>query len=99
MKTQYFSATSLDGFLATEDDSLDWLFPLGDVSDTSYSGFIAEVGALVMGATTYEWLLLHASKVKEDMGSAWQTETYARYTLRWSAQPRAGTSGLSAVAT
>lgn len=31
MKTQYFTATSLDGFIATEDDSLDWLFPLGDI--------------------------------------------------------------------
>lgn len=36
MKTQYFTAASLDGFIATEDDSLDWLFPLGDVKDTSY---------------------------------------------------------------
>jgi dihydrofolate reductase len=71
MKTQYFTATSLDGFIATEDDSLEWLFPLGDVNDTSYPKFIAEVGALAMGATTYEWLLRHADKVKEDMGSAW----------------------------
>ena len=36
MKTQYYTATSLDGFIATEDDSLDWLFPLGDVNDTGY---------------------------------------------------------------
>lgn len=36
MKTQYFTATSLDGFIATEDNSLDWLFPLGDVNDASY---------------------------------------------------------------
>jgi dihydrofolate reductase len=71
MKTQYFTATSLDGFIATEDDSLEWLFPLGDVNDTSYPKFIAEVGALAMGASTYEWLLRHAEKVKEDMGSAW----------------------------
>jgi hypothetical protein len=30
MKTIYYTATSLDGFLATEDDSLEWLFPLGN---------------------------------------------------------------------
>ena len=52
MKTQYFTATSLDGFIATEDDSLDWLFPLGNVNDTSYPWFLAEVGALAMGAST-----------------------------------------------
>ena len=27
MKTQYYTATSLDGCIAPEDDSLDWLFP------------------------------------------------------------------------
>lgn len=36
MKTQYFTAMSLDGFIATGDDSLNWLFPLGDINDTSY---------------------------------------------------------------
>lgn len=41
MKTQYYTATSLDGFIATEDDSLEWLFPLGDVNETSYPTFIA----------------------------------------------------------
>ena len=71
MKTQYFTATSLDGFIATEDDSLDWLFPLGDVNDTSYGAFIAEVGALAMGATTYEWMLRHADHVSQATGSAW----------------------------
>lgn len=55
MTTQYYTATSLDGFIATEDDSLDWLFPLGDLNDTSYPDFIAEVGALAMGSATYEW--------------------------------------------
>lgn len=71
MKTQYYTATSLDGFIATEDDSLEWLFPLGDISDTSYPAFIAQVGALAMGSSTYEWMLEHAVKVAEATGSGW----------------------------
>ena len=71
MKTQYFTATSLDGFIATEDDSLDWLFPLGNVNDTSYPTFIRQVGALAMGSSTYEWMLHHADLVKEQTGSPW----------------------------
>lgn len=71
MKTQYYTATSLDGFIATEDDSLEWLFPLGDVNDTGYPSFIAEVGALVMGASTYRWMLRHAPTVKDQMGATW----------------------------
>lgn len=71
MKTQYYTATSLDGFIATEDDSLDWLFPLGDPAETSYPSFIAEVGALAMGATTYEWMLRHSAEVTATVGSPW----------------------------
>jgi len=71
VKTRYYTATSLDGFIATEDDSLDWLYALNDVSDTSYPAFIAEVGALAMGSTTYQWILGHADEVTADMGSPW----------------------------
>jgi dihydrofolate reductase len=71
MKTQYYTATSLDGFIATEDNSLDWLFPLGDVSDTGYPDFIAQVRALAMGSTTYEWILQHSERVAEETGSVW----------------------------
>ena len=71
MKTQYFTATSLDGFIATEDDSLEWLFPLGNINDTGYPAFIAGVGALAMGASTYEWMLRNAQKVAAEAGSAW----------------------------
>lgn len=59
MSTQYYTAASLDGFIATPDDSLEWLFPLGDIEATSYPTFIREVGALAMGSTTYEWMLRH----------------------------------------
>lgn len=72
MTTQYYTATSLDGFIATEDDSLDWLFPLGDVNETSYPSFIAEVGALAMGSATYEWMLRHAEKIADTQtGAPW----------------------------
>lgn len=59
MKTQYYTASSLDGFIADPNDSLEWLFPLGDIADTSYPTFIREVGALAMGSHTYEWMLRH----------------------------------------
>ena len=68
---QYYTASSLDGFIATEEDSLDWLFPLGDVNETSYPAFIAEVGALAMGSATYEWMLRHGQTVTAETGSAW----------------------------
>ena len=71
MKTQYYTACSLDGFIATEDDSLDWLFPLGDLEETGYPAFFAEVGALAMGSSTYEWMLRHAQTVEAQAGSAW----------------------------
>ncbi|MBS0368071.1 MAG: dihydrofolate reductase family protein [Proteobacteria bacterium] len=70
-KTQYYTASSLDGFIATEDDSLEWLFPLGDLNASSYPEFIAEVGALAMGSSTYEWMLRNADQVAAETGSPW----------------------------
>ena len=71
MATQYYTASSLDGFVATEDDSLDWLFQLGDVNDTSYPEFIRNVGALAMGASTYRWMLRHVIKAGSDAPGEW----------------------------
>ena len=57
-KVQYFTAASLDGFIADERNSLDWLFEVPHAEDdASWDTFIGEVGALVFGATTYEWVL------------------------------------------
>jgi len=62
-RTQYYTAATLDGFIADPDNSLEWLFTRkreeGGALD--YADFIAEVGALAMGATTYEWILDHES--------------------------------------
>ena len=71
MKTQYYTATSLDGYIATEDDSIEWLYSLGGDDDSSYPAFIAEVGAIAMGSVTYQWILRHAESTKEQLGVAW----------------------------
>lgn len=71
MKTQYYTASSLDGFIATEDHSIDWLFPLADVNQSSYPQFIEQIGAIAMGSGTYEWLLRNADAVIAEMGSPW----------------------------
>ena len=57
--TQYYTATALDGFIADPDNSLDWLFIRAQEPDgpLNYGDFIADVGALAMGSTTYEWIL------------------------------------------
>jgi dihydrofolate reductase len=57
MKTQYYAASSLDGYIAAPGHSLDWLMQFGDPESTSYPEFIRDVGALAMGSATYEWLL------------------------------------------
>ena len=58
---QYFVGSSLDGFIATDDDNLAWLMQFDgfDGGQDSYDAFIADVGCIVMGGETYTWLLEH----------------------------------------
>jgi dihydrofolate reductase len=58
-KTQYYTATSIDGFIADPDNSLDWLFEVGGDDGNPFASFFADVGAFAMGATTYAWVLEH----------------------------------------
>ena len=58
-KTQYYTATTIDGFIADPDNSLDWLFEVDDGGQNPFAAFFAGVGAFAMGATTYEWVLEH----------------------------------------
>lgn len=56
-----FIATSLDGFIARKDGSIDWLnnantnVPKGE--DGGYHAFMASVDVLIMGRNTYEQVL------------------------------------------
>lgn len=62
MKTQYYTASSLNGFLADEHNSLDWLFQFGEGEGTDLEEFMGAVGAIAMGSTTYEWMLDYLAK-------------------------------------
>ncbi|MGO1927344.1 dihydrofolate reductase family protein [Brachybacterium tyrofermentans] len=63
---RFYTATSLDGFLADEHDSLDWLLsqPTGDQSILPMDDFMAGVGAIVTGRTTFDWVQSHADTVE-----------------------------------
>ncbi|UFS60232.1 dihydrofolate reductase family protein [Subtercola endophyticus] len=57
-KMQYYVAASLDGFIADADDKMDWLLQFGyEAYEAHYNAFLAEVGALVMGSGTYQFIL------------------------------------------
>ncbi|MFC7376104.1 dihydrofolate reductase family protein [Brachybacterium sp. GCM10030268] len=72
---RFYTATTVDGFIADEHDSLDWLLsqpePSGGILD--YDRFIAGIGAVVMGYTTYQWVLGHP-EAQGDGPSPWPYE-------------------------
>jgi dihydrofolate reductase len=74
VKTQYYSASSLDGFIATTDHSLDWLLQFGEAEGPGYENFLAEVGAIAMGSSTYQWLLDHYIKAGTPEEKPWRFE-------------------------
>lgn len=48
-----FIAASLDGYVADKDGGVDWLKPFEAV-DYGYDAFIAQIGTVVMGRTTFD---------------------------------------------
>lgn len=53
------TATSLNGFIADEDNSLAWLFAVDDAAEPPEGLYPAGSTVLVEGSTTYEWVLDH----------------------------------------
>ena len=79
-RTRYYAAATLDGYIADEDDGIEWLTgydgsfegstkPVGD----AMSSFMDEIGSLLMGSATYEFILEH--------GSAWPYEDRPTWVL------------------
>lgn len=56
--TSVYIATSLDGFIAREDGSIDWLMEanasIPEGEDCGYAAFMSSVDVLIMGRNTYE---------------------------------------------
>jgi dihydrofolate reductase len=71
--TQYYTATTLDGYIADSSHSLDWLFTQDQDHGglLNYAEFFAGVGALAMGSTTYEWILGHEFADKDPADWKW----------------------------
>ncbi len=74
-RTVFYTATTLDGYLADEQDSLEWLFRQDSDPEGPYryDEFIAGIGAVVMGRTTYEWVRAHLHASGEDWPYAMPT--------------------------
>jgi dihydrofolate reductase len=59
--TVYYTASSLDGYIAGPGHTLDWLLSRDHDPDgpQAFGAFMPAVGAAVMGANTYQWILDH----------------------------------------
>jgi dihydrofolate reductase len=54
-----FTAVSLDGYIATKEHSLDWLFAVDGEGDSGTSRFFDTVETILIGKTTYDWIMEH----------------------------------------
>ena len=71
MKTQYYTASSLDGFIADDRHGLEWLFQFGEEPGGDYMQFMDAVGAVTMGSSTYDWMLRHVVDDDADHPQPW----------------------------
>jgi dihydrofolate reductase len=73
MATIFFTASSVDGFIADPENSLSWLLTrdVDPAGPMGFEEFQPRVGASVMGATTWQWLLDH-----DEVGTVSGTPTW-----------------------
>ncbi|MFC5603355.1 dihydrofolate reductase family protein [Sporosarcina koreensis] len=56
-KLVLFIASSLDGYIATKDESLEWLFKVEGEGDNGFADFYETVDTVLMGKRTYDWVM------------------------------------------
>ena len=90
MKTIYYTASSLDGFIADANNSLEWLLQFGEQPEGDFAIFLEGVGAIAMGSTTYEWILAHHLAPDADHPQPW---AYSQPTWVFSSRSLPGVPG------
>ncbi|MEU6859815.1 dihydrofolate reductase family protein [Glycomyces sp. NPDC046736] len=85
-KTVYNTATTIDGYIADPDNSLEWLFtvpgghPESEGTEESpldgFGEFLDNVGAICMGSTTYEWITEHEQLIDNPEKWEYQAPTW-----------------------
>ena len=71
-KILIYIATSLDGYIARENGSIDWL---PESSETSYDAFYKSIDTVIMGKTTYDQVLTFGEYPYKDKKSFVFTRT------------------------
>ena len=56
MTVKFFIASTLDGYIATKEESLQWLFDVEGEGDNGYGTFYSGIDTIIMGKKTYDWL-------------------------------------------
>ncbi|MGA9290159.1 MAG: dihydrofolate reductase family protein, partial [Anaerobacillus sp.] len=74
-KVSVYIATSVDGYVATEDDSLDWLFKTEPEGDAGYDEFIEGVDTVIMGRRTFDWVMEQENGANPYEGKAFYVYT------------------------
>lgn len=69
-KIVYYTASTLNGFLADANHSLEWLFAVDDAGAPDIAAFMETAGVFVEGSSTYEWVLRNENLLAEP--AKWQ---------------------------
>ena len=56
-KVVVYIGISLDGYIATKDDSLEWLLNTQGSGDNGFGEFYDTVDTIIMGRRTYDWIM------------------------------------------
>lgn len=54
MSIYFYGCISLDGYLATKDHNLDWLYETGSAEETGYDELYASMDITIMGRRTFQ---------------------------------------------